>query len=171
MEASACTSFRDAERLDLLCWTQGPKVGWDQLASSAGAMIRNSNGKLLLLKELVGRRGEAPLVSTLLFVMCGGAQRLRSPLRGWIRTETEISNLRIGCHGLGVCDKAVSSKNLENERNLIESAKRSVVKQARIQIQHDLVADSKIVAPLFTFRFENSQRARNSIDSESKKCG
>ena len=122
------------------------------------------------MTELVGRRGEAPLVSTLLFVMRGGAQRLRS-LRGWIRTETEISNIRIGCHGLGVCDKAVSSKNLENERNLIESAKRSVVKQARIQIQHDLVADSKIVAPLFTFRFENSQRARNSIDSESKRCG
>ncbi len=37
--------------------------------------------------------------------------------------------------------------DLENERNFMETAKRSVVKWARNQIKHDLVEDSKIVAP------------------------
>ena len=52
-----------------------------------------------------------------------------------------------GCHGLGVCDKAVSLMDLGNECKIRETAKRSVVKWAGNQIQHDLVADSKIVAP------------------------
>ena len=45
--------------------------------------------------------------------------------------ETEISTLRNGCHGFGgfgVCDKAVSSVDHENERNLNETEKSSVVK-------------------------------------------
>ena len=42
--------------------------------------------------------------------------------------ETEISSLRNGCHGFGVCDKAVSSMDHEYERNLMETEKRSVVK-------------------------------------------
>ena len=60
-----------------------------------------------------------------------------------------------GCHGFGVCDKAVSSMDLEKERTCMETANRSVVKWAGNQILHDLVADSKIVAPThwFTFNF------------------
>jgi len=55
--------------------------------------------------------------------------------------------------------------DLENERNFMETAKRSVVKWAGNQIQHDLVADSKIVAPshLFTFRFESRHCATQTV--------
>ena len=52
-----------------------------------------------------------------------------------------------GCHGFGVFDKAVSSMHLENARNLIEAKKTSEVKWPQNQIHHDLVEDSKIMAP------------------------
>jgi len=64
--------------------------------------------------------------------------------------------------------------DLGNERNLMETAKRSVVKWAGIQIWHDLVEDSKIVAPpyLFTFRFENQHCATQTMCTRrSKRLG
>ena len=62
-------------------------AGWDKLASSAGPPSGN--------------------------VENSGVPARRSARKDLL--ETEISNLKNGCHGPGVCDKAVSSIDVENE--------------------------------------------------------